>query len=166
MRILPLALALSTALTGCASFTNQAAKAPASGNAGTQVVELSRAEKALWLISPYRISIQQGNFVSQENMAQLKEGMTRDQVRNVLGTPLLADVFHADRWDYPFRLQRGNGEVLSSRVSVHFKDGFVSQIEGGDLPNEKEYIARIAGASIAPIRDDAPLSPGKSDKKK
>jgi outer membrane protein assembly factor BamE len=166
MRILPLALACSMALTGCASFTNRGAAATDTGAAGTQTKELTKAEKALWLVSPYRISIQQGNFVSQENVAQLKEGMTRDQVRNVLGTPLLADAFHADRWDYPFRLQRGNGEVLSSRVSVFFKDGFVARFEGGDLPSEKEYIARIAGSSIAPLRADAPLNPGKPDKKK
>ena len=50
-------------------------------------------------ITPYRIEIQQGNFVSQEMVSQLKPGMSKDQVRFVLGTPLITDSFHADRWD-------------------------------------------------------------------
>jgi outer membrane protein assembly factor BamE len=157
MRILPLALALPLLLTGCSSLTNRAESKPDSGATGVQTAEISTVRKALWFISPYRISIQQGNFVSQEMVTQLKEGMTREDVRTVLGTPLLTDVFHADRWDYPFRLQRGNGEVLTSRVTVHFKEGFVTRWEGGDLPNEKEYVARIAGSSVAPLREDAPV---------
>ena len=56
-------------------------------------------------IAPYRIEIQQGNFVSQEMVSQLKLGMSKDQVRFVLGTPLITDSFHADRWDYVFRRQ-------------------------------------------------------------
>ena len=53
------------------------------------------------MFSPYRPDIQQGNFVSQEMLAQLKVGQTREQVLFILGTPLLTDIFHADRWDYP-----------------------------------------------------------------
>lgn len=78
-------------------------------------------------------------------VTQLKVGMSREQVRFVLGTPLLTDIFHADRWDYAFRLARGNGEVVSSRMTVFFKDGKMARFEGGDLPTEKDYIARIAG---------------------
>ena len=102
----------------------------------------------MWFFSPYRPDIQQGNFVSEEMLAQLKVGMTRDQVRFVLGTSLLTDIFHADRWDYPFRLARGSGETTSSRVVVFFdKEGKVARFEGGNLPTEKEYIDRIAGPS-------------------
>ena len=83
-------------------------------------------------------------------VAQLKEGMTQDQVIFLLGTPLLTDVFHADRWDYAFRMQKGNGEITSSRVTVHFKDKLVSSFEGGgDLPTEKDYLARIADKAKA-----------------
>ncbi len=77
-------------------------------------------------------------------MTQLKEGMTQDQVRFVLGTPLLNDLFHAERWDYPFRLQKANGEIITSHVVVFFKDKKVTRFEGGNLPTEKDYLARIA----------------------
>ena len=83
-------------------------------------------------------------------LAQLQPGMTRDQVRFVLGTPLLTDIFHADRWDYTFRLAKGNGEVTTSGVTVFFKDDKMERFDGGNLPTEKEYIARIAGAVPAP----------------
>lgn len=98
----------------------------------------------LKFLSVHKIDIQQGNFISQEMMAQLKEGMTQDQVRFVLGTPLLNDLFHAERWDYPFRLQKANGEIITSHVTIFFKDKKVTRFEGGNLPTEKDYIARIA----------------------
>ena len=117
-------------------------------NQGAQTTTVTPLQKFMWFFSPYRPDIQQGNFVSEEMLAQLKEGMTRDQVRFILGTPLLADLFHADRWDYPFRLARGSGETTSSRVVVYFdKEGKVARFEGGNLPTEKEYIDRIAGPS-------------------
>lgn len=115
------------------------AATPAAGG-----VQVTKQRRFLGIFSPYRISIQQGNFVSREMVAQLKEGMTPDQVRFVLGTPLLTDIFHANRWDYPFRLVEGNGEVTSSRVTVHFKDNRLARIEGGDLPTEKDFLALIA----------------------
>lgn len=123
------------------------AAAPAAATSGVQV---KREKRFLGIFSPYRPDIQQGNFVSQEMVAQLKEGMTQDQVIFLLGTPLLTDVFHADRWDYAFRMQKGNGEITSSRVTVHFKDKLVSSFEGGgDLPTEKDYLARIADKAKA-----------------
>lgn len=76
-------------------------------------------------------------------LAQLKEGMTQDQVRFVLGTPLLTDIFHTDRWDYIFRLQKGTGEVLASRVTVFFKENRLQRFEGGNLPNEQDFLTLI-----------------------
>lgn len=111
---------------------------------GAQVRNISELQKFMWFFSPYRPDIQQGNFISEEMVQQLKVGMTRDQVRFVLGTPLLMDIFHEDRWDYPFRLARGNGEIIESTVVIHFKDGKVERFDGGNLPTEKEYIALIA----------------------
>ena len=111
-------------------------------NAGvTQSVE---QEKLLGIIPIYRPDVQQGNFISKEMVAQLKVGMTPDQVRFVLGTPLLTDVFHEQRWDYPFRIKRGGRQVTSSLVSVYFKDGRMTHFEGGELPDEKDYLQRIA----------------------
>lgn len=69
-------------------------------------------------ITPYRITVVQGNFVSQEKASQLQAGMTRDQVRALLGTPLLADLFHADRWDYLFYFKRGSTSVVQQRDLV------------------------------------------------
>jgi outer membrane protein assembly factor BamE len=80
-------------------------------------------------------------------LTQLKLGQTRDQVKFILGTPLLTDAFHANRWDYPFYLARGNGELTTSRVTVFFKDDKLERIDGGNLPSEREYISRLIGIS-------------------
>ena len=117
------------------------AASPTSAPTGVQT---KQEKRFLGIFRPYRPDIQQGNFVSQEMVAQLKPGMTQDQVIFLLGTPLLTDVFHSDRWDYSFRLQKGNGEITSSHVTVFFKDKLVSSFEGGDLPTEKDYLNRIA----------------------
>ena len=109
-------------------------------------MQTSRQRRFLGIFSPYRPDIQQGNFVSREMISQLKPGMTPDQVRFVLGTPLLSDIFHAGRWDYPFRLVKGNGEVIESRVTVYFEDQRLARIAGGDLPTEEEYLALIEDA--------------------
>ncbi len=137
-----------------------AEKAAATANAGAQTVQATPLQKFFWIFSPYRPDIQQGNFISQEMLNQLKVGQTRDQVKFILGTPLLMDVFHGNRWDYPFYLARGNGELTSSRVTVYFKDNVVEKFDGGNLPTEKEYIARIAGPAQtsgkdAPRKEDA-----------
>ncbi|MES2933025.1 MAG: outer membrane protein assembly factor BamE [Pseudomonadota bacterium] len=139
-----LSLSLTLGLSGCATKTPSSETASADG---AQTTSQTGVKRVLWLFSPFRIDIQQGNFVSEEMVSQLKEGMTRDQVRFVLGTPLLTDIFHGDRWDYPFRLQKSNGDVITSRVAVFFKDGKMERFEGGNLPSEKDYLARIAGSS-------------------
>lgn len=84
-------------------------------------------------IAPYRIEIQQGNFVSQEMVSRLNLGMSKDQVRFVMGTPLITDAFHGDRWDYVFRRQRANSRELEQRkLAVFFEDGKLTRI-GGDV---------------------------------
>ncbi|MFN7835097.1 MAG: outer membrane protein assembly factor BamE [Burkholderiaceae bacterium] len=93
------------------------------------------------LLSPYRYEIQQGNFITQEMAAQLKAGMTRDQVRFVLGTPLITDAFHGNRWDYVFRLQRANGKIEFSRYTVTFKNNLLDQFGGSELPTERDNVA-------------------------
>ena len=140
-------------LAGCAS-KQAAPTAPVVASQGAQTTTVTQLQKFMWFFSPYRPDIQQGNFVSQEMMAQLKVGMTKDQVKFLLGTPLMADVFHGNRWDYPFRLAKGNGELTTSAVVVYFdQDGKVERFEGGNLPTEKEYIARIAGPAPKPKKD-------------
>ncbi|WP_338848561.1 outer membrane protein assembly factor BamE [Massilia sp. W12] len=115
------------------------------GDLDAKTTSLSASQRVLWFFSPYRVTVQQGNFISQEMVEQLKTGMTREQVRFIAGTPLLADVFHGARWDYPFRLQKGSGETTTSRIAIFFKDDKVERIESGELPSEKDYLNRIAG---------------------
>jgi len=158
-------------LSGCASWRNQtkpaapvstapgavaadADKSAAIANSGAQTTTVTKLQKFLWVFSPYRPDIQQGNFVSQEMLGQLKLGQTRDQVKFILGTPLLTDAFHADRWDYPFYLARGSGELTTSRVTVYFKDDQLARIDGGNLPTEREYIARLIGISKYQVKTE------------
>ena len=86
-----------------------------------------------WL-APYRIDIQQGNYISQEMVAQLKRGMTQDQVRFVLGTPLVTDLFHAERWDYVYQLDRPGQPLVQRRLAVFFADGKLDRLEGDIAP--------------------------------
>lgn len=86
-------------------------------------------------ITPYRIEIQQGNFVSQEMVSQLKLGMSKDQVRFILGTALIADSFHADRWDYVFRRQKANSRELEQRkLAVFFENDKLTRVDGDVTP--------------------------------
>jgi outer membrane protein assembly factor BamE len=148
-------------VSGCAGNTTLGEKSnnikengtPVMASNGAQTTTVTQLQSFMWFFSPYRPVIQQGNFVSEEMLAQLKVGMTKDQVRFIFGTSLLMDPFHGERWDYPFRLAKGNGEITTSRVVVFFKDDKVERFEGGNLPTEKEYIARIAGP--APISKNA-----------
>ncbi|WP_432258209.1 outer membrane protein assembly factor BamE [Cupriavidus sp. TMH.W2] len=116
----------------------------------------STSRKVANAITPYRINIVQGNFVSHEAAAQLREGMTRDQVKFLLGTPLLTDVFHANRWDYVFSFRRGNTPVVQQRRYTVFFDGDKLVKFGGDeLPSEYELIAEIDGMKKA-LKDQTP----------
>jgi len=83
----------------------------------------------------YKIDIQQGNVVTQDMIDQLRPGMTRRQVRFIMGNPLLVDTFHANRWDYLYSLQPGGGERQQERMSIFFNgnDQLVS-LSGDFMP--------------------------------
>lgn len=92
---------------------------------------LTAACSGLSSLRPYRIEIQQGNYVTKEMLGQVKPGLTRDQVRFVLGTPLMSDIFHGDRWDYVFMHRPANStEVEYHRLAVFFEDGKLTRFEG------------------------------------
>ena len=74
------------------------------------------------IVSEYKIDVQQGNVLTQEMVSQLRPGLTKDQVRFILGTPVLMDVFHANRWDYVYRLQKGSTGVVEMRKFSTFFD--------------------------------------------
>lgn len=85
-------------------------------------------------LNPFKIDIRQGNYVSQEMVAQLRPGQTRDQVRFILGTPLVTDIFHADRWDYVYRFKPGRGELQQRRLMVFFEDNKLVRVSGDVAP--------------------------------
>lgn len=140
----------------------------------------SLTQRVAQSITPYRITVVQGNFVSSEMAAQMKVGMSRAQVRQVLGTPLLTDMFHADRWDYVFYFKRGSTAVVQQRDFVVFFSGdSVTSWQGGEnLPSNLELLAEIDGdrrggksaakaaaasgaaAASAPAATAAPGTPG------
>jgi outer membrane protein assembly factor BamE len=85
-------------------------------------------------LGPHKIDIQQGNYVTQDMIAKLKPGMTRSQVRFALGTPLIADAFHPDRWDYVYMLHKGGRLVEQRHIVVVFQDDKLIRIEGDVVP--------------------------------
>lgn len=101
------------------------------------------------VVSEYRIDIQQGNVISQDMVAQLKPGLSKDQVRYILGSPMLLDVFHGDRWDYVYTMKKGASDVVETRrFSVFFQDGKLQRV-GGD----------VVAASAAGATADVPAQP-------
>lgn len=98
-------------------------------------------------LTPYRVQIQQGNVVTREQVALVKPGMPREQVRDLLGSPMLTDLFHDDRWDYLYAVGRGGNISGTNRLSVtvFFKNDSVDRVAAPDLPTENEFVARMAG---------------------
>jgi outer membrane protein assembly factor BamE len=93
----------------------------------------------------YRINIQQGNFLDQAAVEQIKAGMTRSQVRYLLGTPMVADSFNKERWDYIYYLKKGRSRhVDSRRVTVYFDGDKVARL---DKPTAAEAAAQDASAA-------------------
>lgn len=97
------------------------------------------SQRMAGVVQPYKPQVVQGNFVSREQVDALRPGVTRDQVRDILGTPLVASVFHADRWDYTFTLRRQGVAPQAYRLSVFFKEDRLERLEGDTLPTEAEF---------------------------
>jgi outer membrane protein assembly factor BamE len=94
-------------------------------------------------ITPYRVEVVQGNFVSKEQVEQLRPGLSRQQVKELLGTPLVTDVFHADRWDYIFTLRRQGVPDQARRLTLYFNGDILARFDGDQMPSETEFIASI-----------------------
>jgi outer membrane protein assembly factor BamE len=84
----------------------------------------------------HKIDIQQGNLVTQEMVSKLKKGMSREQVRFALGTPLLSDPFYPNRWDYVFRFSQGGTLLENRRITVIFENDRLARVEGDVTPAE------------------------------
>ena len=88
-------------------------------------------------IKPYKMDIQQGNVVTSEMLLKLRPGMTKSQVKFIMGTPLLVDSFHSNRWDYFYQLRK-QGEIVSQRrVILDFEDNLLTQVRGDVVPKGK-----------------------------
>ena len=112
---------------------------------GCGIRQIASDGSLLGLVTPYRIDIVQGNAITREQIALIKPGMTRAQVRDILGTPLLTDPFHAERWDYLFTIRRPGTEPQRSSIVAIFEGDVLSKIDlpQGPLPTEEEFVASI-----------------------
>ncbi|MBI5275016.1 MAG: outer membrane protein assembly factor BamE [Burkholderiales bacterium] len=117
-------LAIAAALAGCSAIDRASA-----GIVG--------------VVTPYKIEVVQGNFVSREQVQALRPGMSRQQVRDILGTPLVTSLFHSDRWDYVFTLKRQGVEEQKRRLTVFFKGEALERHEGDTMPTEAEFVATL-----------------------
>ncbi|OGA24591.1 MAG: hypothetical protein A3I02_16475 [Betaproteobacteria bacterium RIFCSPLOWO2_02_FULL_67_26] len=108
------------------------------------------------ITTPYKMDIQQGNLVTQEMISKLQPGMTRNQVRFALGTPLVVDPFRTDRWDYVFLYQKAGVVTEHRKIAVIFKDDKLLRIEGDVVP--------AAPGSAAPAGAKADKPPAATDK--
>ena len=97
----------------------------------------------------YRINVEQGNVVTDEMVEQLRPGLNRRQVRYIMGTPLIEDSFHEDRWDYRYLLRNGNELLSETQLTLWFEEDELVRVEGPDAPNWDEPQSQ-ASASEAP----------------
>ncbi|KAG0924824.1 hypothetical protein G6F31_018969 [Rhizopus arrhizus] len=88
---------------------------------------------------PYKAGVQQGNWITQEQVALLLPGMTREQVRFALGSPTLTSVLHANRWDYPYYYKPGYGEARERKFTVWFENDRLTRWEGDKQPDLQPY---------------------------
>jgi outer membrane protein assembly factor BamE len=100
-------------------------------------------------LTPYKMDIQQGNYVTQDMVAKLKPGMTRSQVRFILGTPLIVDPFRTDRWDYVYLFNKGGEVTEQRRFAVIFKDDKLAHLEGDVMPASTAPAKGAAGEKAA-----------------
>ncbi|HEV7914240.1 MAG TPA: outer membrane protein assembly factor BamE [Albitalea sp.] len=118
---------------------------------------LQSSDNFLGVITPYKVEVVQGNVVTKEQAELIKPGMSRAMVRDILGSPLLTDTFHADRWDYVFTIRRQGAEPQRRSIVVLFERDVLKSIDtGGPLPAEREFVASID--TFKTSRNAAPLA--------
>jgi len=134
-RIISLMLKIMCSTAHCAGLLCLTIFVTACADTSLRVASMAR---------PYRVEVVQGNFVSREQVQALQTGMSRQQVREILGTPLVTSLFHADRWEYVFTLQRPNVAAQTRRLTVFFSGDTLARVEGDDMPSEAEFVASLA----------------------
>lgn len=136
LRLLPLAIILG--LTGCA------------GEEKPDEYQRSSLERLPFV---YKMTVQQGNIISEEMVDQLSPGMTKSQVRYLLGTPMLTDFFHTDRWDYTYTVRRGHQEMEVKTLTLHFQDDTLARIEGDLRPDPNRAASREPREIVVSVPD-------------
>ncbi len=112
--------------------------------ATTGCASLQSSDNFLGVVTPYRVEVVQGNVVTKEQAEAVKPGMSRTQVRDILGSPLLADAFHADRWDYVFTIRRQGAEPQLRRLVARFDGETLKSLDtSSELPAERDFVASI-----------------------
>jgi len=99
---------------------------------------LTGCESTRWGF-PFKSSVQQGNWITKDQVATLREGMTREQVRFALGTSTLTSVWHSDRWDYPYYFRAGNGKTDERTFTVFFTNNQLSAWKGDEQPELQPF---------------------------
>lgn len=112
--------------------------------AGCAYLPSPKTDRPFGLLTPYRVEVVQGNVLTKEMVERVKPGMNRAQVRDLLGSPLLSDIFHGERWDYMFTIRRQGTEPQSRKVVAWFDGENLKSLDvPGDLPTEAEFVASI-----------------------
>lgn len=115
-----------------------------SSNANKPTLVKEQDDLATRILNPYRPDIVQGNVISRDLMDSIRPGMSKEQVRVILGTPLLNDIFHVNRWDYIFMYRKGESREMERRkVTLTFDGNKLAKVEADTLPTEKELIEDI-----------------------
>jgi outer membrane protein assembly factor BamE len=118
-------------------------------------------------LKPYKIDIQQGNYITQDMIAKLQPGMTRSQVRFALGTPLIVDPFRTDRWDYAYTLAKQGVLTEQRTVTVIFKGDVLDRIEGDVAAGGNISQPQVkAVVPVTPVAPAAPAVPAATPEKK
>jgi len=94
-------------------------------------------------INPYRFELIQGNVITKEQLEVIRPGMSKNQVKEVLGTPLITSLFHEERWDYAFTVRRSGQEIQKKKLAVFFDKEQMLRFESDPLPSEAEFAATI-----------------------
>lgn len=113
---------------------------------------------ALPTIKPYKLDVQQGNVVTSKMLLQLRPGMTKSQVRFIMGTPLIQDSFHGNRWDYVYQMRQGGKITEQRRVILDFENEVLKSVRGdvipagSDLAKSAEPEAPVAARVVNPVK--------------
>jgi outer membrane protein assembly factor BamE len=125
----------------------------AAGCAGREQAPQYRDSRLSHLPFVYRMTVQQGNIVTEEMVDRLQPGMTKNQVLYLLGTPVLADIFHTDRWDYTYTIRRGHQEMETKRLTLFFEGDELARVTGDLRPDPQRAAEREPSEMIVSVPD-------------